>query len=115
MRHLPIDVLGYKPPIASIDRMRILVSAFLSIRAAVQSIGGYFLSMAFQERFNNGPTAETNPVCIYIIYIYVYIYMNTYSMLMYMMYVASDFACTTNLHVSSHFNIMCVYDMSYII
>eukprot|EP00435_Cladocopium_sp_Y103_P034546 s1382_g8.t3 len=33
---------------------RILVSAFLSIRAAVQSIGGYFLSMAFQERFNNG-------------------------------------------------------------
>lgn len=32
----------------------ILVSAFLSIRAAVQSIGGYFLSMAFQERFNNG-------------------------------------------------------------
>jgi len=66
MRHLPIDVLGYKPPIASIDRMRILVSAFLSIRAAVQSIGGYFLSMAFQERFNNGPTAETNPIYIYI-------------------------------------------------
>jgi hypothetical protein len=106
MRLLPIDVLGYKPPIASIDRMRILVSAFLSIRAAVQSIGGYFLSMAFQERFNNGPTAETNPIYIYIL---------IYSILMYMMYVASYFACTTNLHVSSHFNTMCVYDMSYII
>ena len=37
--------------------VRILVSPFLSIRAAVQSIGGYFLSMAFQERFNNGIAA----------------------------------------------------------
>ena len=32
----------------------ILVSAFLSIRAAVQSIGGSLLALAFQERFNNG-------------------------------------------------------------